>query len=132
MNEIAAAILEASKEISAAAPAFLPDLMTIRRPTSTKGPTGGNLPGAPQVLASNVPCKLRAPSGREIEIAGATQGGLVVVVKTPSWHSSGFLIVDSKCELLIAEGTQPAQTLKVIVQLPNSGPFTEILTTRAS
>lgn len=109
--------------------AMYTDRCTIQRPTTTKGPTGGNVPGAAEVLATDVPCRRWSSSANEREFAGAPHGSNAYTVRMPEWHNSQMLEVDSRCELVIAarEGGAAAQTLKVIAPLPSGSGKVDIV-----
>lgn len=107
-----------SQAFSSFSTAAYDDRCTIQRPTSAKGSTGGNVPGAPQVLATNVPCRLSASSASEREFAGAPQGATAYTVRLPQFKGSMPLEIDSRCELVVAaRGSIASQTLKVTAPL---------------
>lgn len=111
--------------------AMYTDRMTIRRPASTKGATAGNVPSTAEVLATDIPCRIRPASADERELAGATQGTNAFVVKAPALDGSSLIQIDSKCELVIAaRGHVPAQTLKAVSPLPNQGMSFEVVATK--
>jgi hypothetical protein len=102
------------------AAAMYTDRCTIRRRRSTK--VGLDTTFASEVLASNVPCRIRPSSAYEKETAGATQGSTAYTVRMPAWDGQTPLILDSKCLLdIAARGEVEAQTLTVIAPLPSSG-----------
>lgn len=107
------------------------DRMTIRRQTTTKGPAGGNIPGAPLILASNVPCRIKPASANERELAGATQGANAYLIKSPAWQGSELIQIDATCEIVIAaRDIIPEQILKVIAPLSNQGLTIEVVGTK--
>lgn len=106
------------------------DRMTIRRRAPKSGPHGGQLPGAPVVLASNVPCRVRPATASEKQLAGQTTGETALRVKAPAWQGSELIEIDATCEIEIAaRGPVPAQILKVVAPLPNQGLTFEVVGT---
>lgn len=89
------------------------------------------MPGAPTVLASDVPCRVKPASASEKQLAGATQGDLALLVRMPAWQGAELIEIDARCEIIIAaRGGMPAQTLKAIAPLPNQGLTLEVVGTR--
>ena len=106
------------------------DRMTIRRRASKSGPHGGQLPGEPEVLATNVPCRVRPATASETQRAGQTEGETALLVKAPAWQGSGLIAIDATCEIEIAaRGPVPAQVLKVVAPLPNQSLTFEVVGT---
>lgn len=118
---------------SVMAKAMYVDRMTIRRQTSTKGPTGGNILGLPVILAANVPCRIKPASAAEREIAGATEAITAFTIRAPAFSEDSELIeIDERCELVIAarDGGVPEQILKCVAPLPNNGVTFEVVATK--
>lgn len=115
------------------AAAMYDDRCTIRRLTSTTGTHGGQIPGSPTVLATDVPCRTRPASATERQVAGATQGETALVIKMPAWHNDAPLTVEARCEIEIAaRDAIAAQVLKIIAPLPNQGISIEVVATKVS
>lgn len=118
------------KTFGIAAAAMYVDRCTIMRPSSTIGPHGGRIPGAPTVLAADVPCRTSPASASERQLAGATQGETALKIRMPAWQDDQLVEVDATCEIIIAaRGGIPAQTLKVVAPLPNQGLTLEVIGT---
>lgn len=118
------------KAFATSSAAMYTDRMTIRRRTSKSGPHGGQIPGAIEVLASNVPCRVRPASASEKQLAGETRGETALLVKAPAWQGSELIEIDATCEIEIAaRGPVRAQTLKVVAPLPNQGLTFEVVGT---
>ena len=108
------------------------DRMTIQRRKSTKGPTGGNIPADPEVLAENVPCRITPTSASEKELVGQTTETELYTVKAPAFQGSELIEIDAQCEIVIAarEGGVAAQTLICVAPLPNNGLTFEVVATK--
>jgi hypothetical protein len=101
--------------------AMYDDRCTIRRRVMTKDTAGGNVP-VNQILASDVPVKIRPASVSEVEFAGATQGRSVFAVRLPAWQGETPIDLSSPCFLdIAARGEVEAHTLSVVAPLPSSG-----------
>jgi hypothetical protein len=97
------------------------DHCTIRRRVVTKDSGGGNLP-RDQIIASNVPCRIKPSSVGEKQLAGATQSATAYTVRVPRLHLGQSLRIDSTCFLDIAARDEvEAQTLSVVAPLPHTG-----------
>lgn len=110
------------------------DRCTIRQRTNTKTASGANLPGV-NVIASDVPIKIRPASADEKEVAGALQGSTAFSVSIPSWQGQTVTELDSTCSLEIAaraEGKVEAQTLQVVAPLPSSSSKLKAVAVRQS
>lgn len=109
------------------------DRCTIRRAGTTKGPHGGQIPAAPEILASGVPCRTSPASANEKQLAGATTSETAVKVSIPAWQSETPIDIDATCEVEIhARGALSAQLLKVVAPLPNRGLGLEVVGTYRS
>ena len=113
------------------ASAMYDDRATIRRRVRTKATDGGNLV-ADEVLASDVPIRIKPSTAQEKEIAGATEGSTAFTVRMPAWQADVPLTLDSKCFLDIAarDGGVEAQTLTVVAPLPSTGSMLDAVATR--
>jgi len=106
-------------------------LLTLQRPSFTKGPTGGNVPGEPTVLATNRRCIVRTATGKEIQVAGATQGSLTMIVETLAWDGTARLQIDSSSQLVVTGEGQESQILQIVAPLPDDGVTVEIIASRS-
>lgn len=115
------------------AAAMYVDRLTIRRVSKVKGADMGNT-NTETVLASDVPCRLKASSAQERQIAGATEGSTAYTVRMPYWQNETPIQLDSTCYLDIAarDGGVAAQTLHVIAPLPGSGTLIDVVVERQS
>lgn len=103
------------------AAAMYEDRATIKRRVSTKGPDGGNLI-SDQILASDVPIRIRPSSAQEKEIAGATQGSTAYTIRIPAWQGPVPIRLDSDCFLdIAARGEVEARSLSIVAPLPGTG-----------
>jgi hypothetical protein len=101
--------------------AMYEDRMTIRRRAVTKDTSGGNLP-RDQVIASDVPCRIKPSTVGEKQIAGATQTATAYTVRSPRLQSDQPIKLDSSCFLdIAARGEVEAHTLSVVAPLPHTG-----------
>lgn len=109
-----------SQAFATIAQAVYTDRCTIKRKVSTK--SGLDTTFTQQIVATNVPCRLRPSSAEEKQIAQATQGSTAYTVRIPMWQGQSVIEIDSKCFLEIAaRGKVEAQTLQVVAPLPSSG-----------
>lgn len=86
------------------AEASFPDVVTFRRPITTKDAAGGNIldatgnPTSPQ----NVPCLVRPANGKEIQLAGKTVSGSVCALLIPNAFDEQLVDVDGTCLAQVA------------------------------
>ena len=113
------------------AAAMYEDRATIRRRVRTKATDGGNLV-ADEILASDIPIRIKPSSAQEKEIAGATEASTAYTVRMPAWQETVPLVLDSKCFLDIAarDGGVEAQTLSVVAPLPSTGSMLDAVAVR--
>lgn len=97
------------------------DRATIRRRVTTKSSSGGNVVND-EIVAENVPVKIKPSSAQEKEIAGATEASVAYTVRMPAWQNSEPIKLTSPCFLdIAARGDVEAHTLSVVAPLPSSG-----------
>lgn len=105
---------------STIAKATYSDRCTITRKVSAK--SGLDTTYTHQVVATDVPIRLRPSSAQEREVAGAVQGTTAYTARIPLYQNGNVIELDSKCFIEIAaRGKVEAKTLQVIAPLPSSG-----------
>lgn len=96
------------------------DRCTIKRKVSAK--SGLDTTYTQEIVATDVPVRLRPSTAQERQVAGATQGSTAFTARIPAWQGQDIIEIDSKCFLEIAaRGKVEAQTLQVVAPLPSSG-----------
>lgn len=97
------------------------DRATIRRRVSTKAPDGGNLV-SDQIIASDVPIRIKPSTAQEREIAQATEGTTTYTVRMPAWKDQTLIKLDSDCFVdIAARGEVEARSLAIVAPLPGTG-----------
>lgn len=112
---------QVGRDFAIMARAMYDDRCTIVRRVSTK--SGLDTVSASQVIATDVPVRIKPSSASEKETAGATVGSTAFTVRMPAWDGDSVIQLDSKCYLEVEarDGGVEAQTLNVIAPLPSSG-----------
>lgn len=109
-----------SQAFSTIAKAVYSDRCTIKRKVSAK--SGLDTTYTHEIVATDVPVRLRPSTAQERQVAGATQGSTAFTARIPSWQGGNVIEIDSKCFLEIAaRGKVEAQILQVVAPLPSSG-----------
>lgn len=112
------------------AAAMYADRCTIRRVTKSKAADMGDLVDD-EILAIDIPCRLRIASANEMAFAGGLEGNVAFTVRLPAWKDDAVLTLDSNCFLdIAARGEVEAHTLAVVAPLPYSGLLLEAVTER--
>lgn len=108
------------------------DHATIKRKVSSK--VGLDTSYTHQVIASNVPVRIRPSSASEKEVVGAEQGSTHFTVRMSAKDVHGLAELDSTCILEIAavSGRVEAHSLNVIAPLPSASGVLDAVTVRQS
>jgi len=100
-----------------------PDRVTFQRSTKTKGADGGIVKADPLDTSSDIPCRYKPSSAREISLVGKTIAGVAYTIYVPAIYSDELIDVDSECLAVIAEreDSEPERTFSVVAPLRYEG-----------
>lgn len=94
---------------------MFPDRITIQRPVTVKGPTGGSKDGVPSVLVADVPTRYKPASGYQKTLAEKPVSGTAYMFVIPSRYNDAFVSISGSCDLVVAErdAGEPSRTFHV-------------------